>query len=304
MKITLIYGGLSSEREVSIRGGKRVYEALKSNNFDVDVLELNDYYDLTKNIKELKKSDLVFLVLHGNDGECGKIQGFLDSLNINYVGSDLLTSSICFNKRITFDLVEELVNIPEWEIVKCDNYKNPLNQFPVIIKPISEGSSVDINICDSQKNYLNCLKSLYKKYDELIVQKLINGKEITISMIEKKDEIIILPILEIKPKNRFYDYEAKYTKGMTEFIVPADISDNITEDVKNRCKIIFEKLKCKGFARIDGIICDNEFYFFEVNTIPGLTELSDLPISAKAAGINFNDLIKTIVGEALDKTEV
>ncbi len=304
MKITLIYGGISSEREVSIRGGKRVYEALKSNDFDVYVFELNNYYDLIKNIKELKESDLVFLALHGNDGECGKIQGFLDSLNINYIGSDVLTSSICFNKGFTFDLVKEIVNIPEWKIIKSDNIRNPLNKFPVIIKPISEGSSIDINICDSQENYKSLLKSLHKKYGELIVQKFINGKEITISMIEKKGKIDILPILEIKPKNRFYDYEAKYTKGMTEFIVPADINDNIAEDVKNKSKKIFEKLNCKGFARIDGIICDNEFYFFEVNTIPGLTEVSDLPISAKAVGINFNDLIKEIVVEALEKVEV
>ncbi len=303
MKIFLIYGGTASEKEVSVRGGKRIAEALRFNNYEVEELNLDNYQRLIDNVEKIKNSDLVFIALHGTDGESGKVQGFLDTLNVKYIGSDLLASSICFNKEITFELVKEIVDIPEWKILKKEEKNNPLNRFPVILKPISEGSSVDVEICDTPEDYSNKLDNFYKKYDELIVQEFIIGKEITIPMIEKNGKIVILPILEIKPENRFYDYEAKYTEGKTKFIVPARINDEIREEIVKKSEKIFEKLNCKDFARIDGIIKDEKFYFFEVNTIPGLTELSDLPISAMAKGIDFNNLINGIVFEAVNRTE-
>ncbi|TYB80820.1 MAG: D-alanine--D-alanine ligase [Kosmotoga sp.] len=297
--IAVIFGGFSNERGISLKSGSNVIHALEKLGHIVNGFDLKK--ENAHRLTELSESELVFIALHGRYGEDGKIQGYLDSLDIPYTGSEVLSSAICFDKTFTYRLLKKHVTFPKGIIVNNSQKMDTLkwDVFPAIVKPSEEGSSIGVTVVDNRKQLFQAVSRTVNIYETAIVEKFIRGQELSISVIEKDNELLVLPILEIKPKKRFYDYEAKYTAGMTNFNVPADLEPQTEKLLIEKSKDIFMRMKCRHFARIDGILKDNTFYFLEINTIPGLTDLSDLPQSAKAKGMNFVELIDAIVQEAL-----
>ncbi|MDI3523780.1 D-alanine--D-alanine ligase [Kosmotoga sp.] len=296
-RITVLYGGLSKERPISLKSGSNVINALEKLGYIVDAFDLRP--DNIAELAKLRDTDLVFIALHGKFGEDGKIQSLLELFGIEYIGSDSLVSAICFNKNLTYKLLSNTIAMPRWKTITSEEELEGWKHFPAVIKPANEGSSIGVYICDTFEELQNKTTKVLKEYKTLILEEYIKGRELTISIIEKGGQPVVLPILELKPKRRFYDYEAKYTAGLTEFIVPAPMDDKLKEEIEKLSKRIFNALGCRHFARIDGILKENQFYFLEVNTIPGLTDLSDLPVSARAAGMGFEELIDLIVKEAL-----
>ena len=304
VRIAVVCGGTSREREVSLRSGKNVYDALIKVGYEVAMVVYNG--DPTRLLKELESFDLAFILLHGTFGEDGGIQFLLESFDIPYTCSDPYTSAVCFDKLITYRLVKDLVDIPEYvhleSMDQLDRVEIP--EFPVVVKPRREGSSIGVKICRTPADLRDHVESVLDTYGSAIIQKYIKGQEITVSILEIDGVPTVLPILELRPRREFYDYIAKYTPGMTEFILPAEIPDDATRMVKETALRIYRYLECRDMARVDGIYSDGIFYFLEVNTIPGMTELSDLPASAKAMGMSFEDVVSCVVRSALRRKEV
>jgi D-alanine-D-alanine ligase len=294
--IAVLMGGLSSEREVSIRSGENVYNALVNLGFKVTKMDV-DANIARKLIKD--NIDVAVIMLHGKYGEDGVIQGVLELLGIPYTGCDVLTSAIGMNKIITKELLKAK-GIPVADYVVLDS-SNPDKSFndilslglPVVLKPVDEGSSVGVEIIKEEDQLKGKLRNYLRRHPNSFAEKAIIGTEITIGVIGDQKNITILPIMELRPKKEFYDYEAKYTKGMTDFVIPAEISKEQEEKVIEYTKIAFKTLNCRGVVRFDAIISkDDELpYFLEVNTIPGMTETSDIPAMAKAAGMSFEEVV-------------
>jgi len=287
-KIAVLCGGTSAERSVSLRSGANVFKAIQELSYDVVMID--------PSMEVIPQDiDLAFLALHGTGGEDGSIQGLLDLKGIRYTGSNLESSAIAYNK-ITCKKLLEYHGLPTANFKELKSLKDceTVSFFPQIIKPALEGSSIGIQIIDSMDELLAAYKELSKKYTNLFVEDYISGREITISILAKD----IYPILELIPKNRFYDFEAKYTKGMTEFLVPADLSIEAELDLKAIALDAYTVIGCKGAARVDMIITEEDAYILEINTIPGMTDSSDLPAQAKSAGLSFNDLVQRIIDAA------
>lgn len=310
MKIAVLLGGISKEREISIRSGKRIVQALRKVGHEVDEIDVRE--DFIYKVALLKKYDVAFNILHGTFGEDGRMQSILDIIGIPYTGSGVETSVLAFDKYLCNLYVEKLssaysdiLSVPGFLLIRKEQFtENTLSRIekfpglPCVVKPRNEGSSIGTHICFSIDELKNALKQVLENYGEAIVQEYIRGKEITISIIDINRKSTVLPILELRPKKLFYDYEAKYTDGMTEFVLPAELDNELSMKISNLALNIYESIGCKHFARVDGIVKDEKFYFLEVNTLPGMTELSDLPMSAKAYGINFEELVDIIAKEA------
>jgi D-alanine-D-alanine ligase len=303
MKIAVLYGGNSREREISIKSGKLVSEALKKLNYKVQ--ELDTAEPVENWIGNLKDFDCVFVALHGEFGEDGRIQGLLDFMNVPYTCSDSYTSFVCFDKYVTkLVLKTNGFVIPNFLLLKEPAEFLPENfNYPVVLKPRYGGSSIDVKIVHNQQEFEKVIGELLERNKQMLLEEFIGGKEITVSVMEEpfSSELHVFPILELRPKREFYDYIAKYTEGLTEFVVPAEISPELENEVKEIGKRIYELFNCKGVIRIDGKLFNDRFYIFEINTIPGLTELSDVPISAKAEGMSYEELIDKIVQSALKR---
>jgi D-alanine-D-alanine ligase len=223
----------------------------------------------------------------------------LELLGIPYTGCDVLTSAIGMNKIITKELLKAK-GIPVADYVVLDS-SNPDKSFndilslglPVVLKPVDEGSSVGVEIIKEEDQLKGKLRNYLRRHPNSFAEKAIIGTEITIGVIGDQKNITILPIMELRPKKEFYDYEAKYTKGMTDFVIPAEISKEQEEKVIEYTKIAFKTLNCRGVVRFDAIISKDDGlpYFLEVNTIPGMTETSDIPAMAKAAGMSFEEVV-------------
>jgi len=294
--IAVLMGGLSSEREVSIRSGENVYNALTNLGFKVTKMDV-DANIARKLVKE--NVDVAVIMLHGKYGEDGVIQGVLELLGIPYTGCDVLTSAIGMNKIITKELLKSK-GIPTANYVSLTP-SNPDKSFsdiislglPVVLKPVDEGSSVGVEIIREEDQLKGKLRNYLRRHPNSFAEKAIIGTEITIGIIGEGENTTILPIMELRPKKEFYDYEAKYTKGMTDFIIPAEITKEQEEKVIDYTKLAFKTLNCRGIVRFDAIISQEDGlpYFLEVNTIPGMTETSDIPAMAKSAGISFEEIV-------------
>lgn len=195
---------------------------------------------------------------------------------------------------MTYRTLKGVVTCPEYTVVDEPVTESPFG-FPCIVKPRREGSSIGVHICDDSEQLYQSLVQELSQYEEMILQRYIPGRELTVSVLELNGSPQILPILELKPKRRFYDYIAKYTPKMTEFILPAPLTEKEYDEVTRSALKAYQTCECEGFARVDGILKDGVFYVLELNTIPGLTDLSDLPASAKAAGMSFEELIDAII---------
>lgn len=297
-KIAVVMGGISREREVSLRSGKNVYSALNRLGYLVKAVDYQG--DPTAFLKDVEDSDLVFNVLHGHFGEDGGIQFLMEAHNIPYTCSDPYTSAVCFDKLLTYRVLGSMMETPKYLYLEEVAVPNDL-ELPTVLKPRREGSSIGIKICKTKEEFLSHASKLVEDYGGYIAQRYVRGKELTISVLEIDGKPVVLPILELRPKREFYDYIAKYTKGMTEFILPAELEPEEEREVKRVALQVYNYLGCRDMARIDGIFADGRFYFLEVNTIPGMTELSDLPASAKAMGMSFEEAVDAIVKSALKR---
>ncbi len=304
-KILVVMGGVSSEREISLKSGEAMYNALIRLNYNAEkfVLNADNACDIAS-----KNPDLCVLALHGKNGEDGSIQGMLELLNIPYTGSGIASSAACMNKIITKKMLSaENIPTPEYSFIKkgedVDTFVCKLLssfEFPLVVKAPCQGSSVGVEIAHNKEELIGAIKNNIDYDGEILVEKFIKGTELTVPVMQDGKDLIALPIVEIVSENTFYDFESKYTAGMSHHIIPARIPEDAAEKIKNYAKKAYSALYCSGVARIDFFIDeDNNPYVIEINTIPGMTATSLVPDSANAVGISFDELVEKIVLQKL-----
>jgi len=294
-KIAVLMGGPGEEREISLQSGKAIQLALEAIGYNVlSIIMENKLGDI---ISDLHSVDIVFLGLHGSIGENGTIQGFLESLGVKYTGSDPLSSAICMDKNISKIIARDSkVNTPNWEIVtRGQTLIGDNSEFPLVIKPNDQGSTVGLTIVHDESELGPALNLAYNYSSSIMVEQFIEGRELTVTLIGGK----ALPVCEIIPSHELYDYECKYTSGMSKYVCPADIDLDLTKRVQEITERLFDVLKCRHYSRADFRLDDEDnLWFLEMNTLPGMTDTSLAPMAAKAAGFSFNDLIDRIVLQA------
>jgi len=299
-KILILGGGISKERLISLETAKSVFQELKKKNYIVKICEPDG--DLIKNIKSFKPG-IIFNALHGQFGEDGYIQTILESQKVKYTHSGVIASFIAMNKEISKKIyIKKKILTPKYFKFKFENNKIEKNiiiktqkklKFPVVIKPINEGSSVNVFIC-TKKNFIKNLKKLIF-YKEILIEEFIPGREIQVAILGKKK----LGAIELKPKRKFYDYEAKYNeKAKTKHIIPVDLSKKNLQKVMNIALEAHKLIGCRGVTRSDFKFYKGKFFLLETNTQPGMTKLSLVPEIANYMGMKFIDLIEWILKDA------
>jgi D-alanine-D-alanine ligase len=304
-RIGVLMGGRSAEREVSLMSGRGVMAALRRLKFDCVAI------DAATNLEQkliAEKINIAFIALHGRWGEDGIVQGLLEYMNIPYVGSGVLSSSLA-NDKVTAKRLFINAGIPTSPFYVIDTFgdlKKEANQgaqlgFPLILKPRDEGSSIGCHLIRNKKEFVHYVKKERRRYPRLFVEKFIRGMEVTIGIINKTGRDLVLPVLELSTKRAFYDYKAKYSQGFTDFIIPARIPGRLTKQLENITLQVHEVLNCHGVSRTDFIINtkNKKLYVLELQTLPGLTALSDLPAQARAAGMTYDELIYWILASSL-----
>jgi len=297
-KILIICGGISKERIISLETGKEVAKELKKNKYKVNICEPGN--NLLRNIN-LYKPDVIFNALHGQFGEDGYIQTILETQKVPYTHSGVIASSIAMDKEISKQIfIQNNILTPKYiKFIYEKNKKNILEKienklkFPVVVKPINEGSSVDVYICH-KKDILKSLKKL-THYKEVLIEEFIPGREIQVAILGNKK----LGTIELKPKRKFYDYEAKYNpKSKTKHIIPVDLSKQNLKKIMNIALKAHKIIGCKGVTRSDFKFYNGKFYLLEINTQPGMTKLSLVPEIARYAHMSFIELIEWILKDA------
>ena len=303
--IAILFGGLSSERQVSVNSAIEIYNALPDF-LNVDLIELNhsNFYSF---INELDKDTLVFNALHGGEGENGQIQSYLSHHKIPYTGSDATASMLAMNKHFTKIIaLENNVLTPNWLSVNLNNvdkskilhYKSNKFKFPIVVKPNFQGSTIGLSIVDNVNGIRDAIDVASIYSDNIIVEKFIKGRELTVGVLGDT----VLEIVEIIPKSGVYDYKSKYTKGESDYICPAKLDGNLLAKIKRNALRIHNALGCRHYSRVDFILCEetHEPYMLEVNTLPGMSKTSLLPMSAASKGISFRSLVKNIIKLAVE----
>ena len=301
-KIAVLCGGLSSEKEVSMRSGKNVLGALQRlgyKNAELVVVDKNIAQILSENNYEL-----AYNALHGKYGEDGCIQGILELLQIPYTGCGVMSSAVCMNKEYTKRMLAAVKEVPLLKSVFVRKGEDVMQacknlNYPLITKPVSEGSSFGMTKVNKPEELEAAYNEAVKYNDDVLIEEFINGFFITVGVLEDGDETFATEILEIRPKNEWYDFEAKYTKGMSDFIVPStSLSKEATEEIKKIAVLAHQGAGCRGVSRVDFMVKDDKPYFLEINTSPGMTDTSDLPAQANAMGINYDNLVLMILNNA------
>ena len=297
-KILIISGGVSKEREISLQTGNQVAKELKKNRYIVKICEPNYYLlDITKKFKP----NIIFNALHGQFGEDGYIQSILENIGIPYTHSGVIASAKAMDKEISKKIfIKHKILTPKYIKYSFDDPYKELNTkitkkfgYPVVIKPINEGSSVNVYICN-KSNLKNRLKKL-KTYREILIEEFIPGREIQAAILRNEK----LGAIELKPKRKFYDYEAKYnSKAQTEHIIPVNLTKKKFNELMNISLKVHNLLGCKGVTRSDFKYYKDNFYLLEINTQPGMTKLSLVPEICLHKGINFIKLIKLLLDDA------
>ena len=300
--ILVIQGGVSSEREISLKSGKACVKAFKKLKYKIIFFDPAKEH-LSKIKKYKNKVDLIFNALHGRDGEDGIAQSYFEYFKIPYTHSGITSSMNAMDKIISKKIFKKNnLLTPNYISLNSVNYKKYFKKkilrnlnYPVVVKPSNEGSSIGVEICKNFNELKTSIIKLIKNYKTLIVENLIAGKEIQVAVINGK----ALGAIELVPKRNFYDYKAKYSKSaLTKHIMPADISKNNYNKVLKLAEKAHQVLNCKGVTRSDFKLINNKFYILEINTQPGMTDLSLVPEIAKYVGINFEELIKKIIDDA------
>ena len=305
LHVAVLMGGWSSERAVSLMSGKGVADALESRGHKVTRIDMGR--DVAARLAEAAP-DVVFNALHGTPGEDGTVQGMMDLMGLKYTHSGLATSVIAIDKALTkHALVPEGIPMPGGRIVASEDLyrRDPLAR-PYVLKPVNEGSSVGVAIVTDAGNYGNPIgrdvAGPWQKFAHLLAEPFIRGKELTTAVIADR----ALMVTELKPKTGFYDFDAKYTEGLTEHVCPAEIPDEITEACKDIALRAHRLLGCKGTSRADFRWDDEQgvegLFLLEVNTQPGMTPLSLVPEQARHCGMDYADLVEAIVADALGAT--
>jgi D-alanine-D-alanine ligase len=307
-KVLVLMGGTSEERAISLQSGNNVCKALEEKGYQVESLDLNK--DTLTTIADIAP-DVVFIALHGKNGEDGTVQGYLDLLGIPYTGSGVATSAICMNKILTKKLLSyEGLPTPDFIIMKkktfdrdCFVVRSMVKKFglPMVVKAATQGSSIGTYIVEKEDEILPAIEAAFEYDDDVLVEKYMDGALLTASVLGN-DNPYVLPIIEITSSNEFYDYESKYTPGMCEHIVPARINKELQDRISRISEEAYKSLACRGFARIDFMLDSlGEPYILEINTIPGLTNMSLVPDAARACGVSYEELIDRLVKLALEK---
>ncbi|MYL97695.1 D-alanine--D-alanine ligase [Novosphingobium sp. FGD1] len=307
LHVAVLMGGWSSERPVSLMSGEGVAKALESKGHKVTRIDMDP--EVALRLAETKP-DVVFNALHGAPGEDGTVQGMMDLMGLTYTHSGLATSVIAIDKELTKQaLVPHGIPMPGGRVVKCAEIheRDPLPR-PYVLKPVNEGSSVGVAIVTDEGNYGNPVspqaKGPWQEFDELLAEPYIRGRELTTAVIggPKTGERALL-VTELKPKSGFYDFDSKYTDGMTEHVCPAEIPDEIAQACKDLALRSHQLLGCRGTSRADFRWDDTQgiegLFLLEVNTQPGMTPLSLVPEQARACGMEYPELVEAIIAEAL-----
>ena len=297
-KIAVLCGGMSSEAEVSRRSGKNCYEALLRLGYKNAKL-----VEVTENIaKDLEGFDIAYNALHGKYGEDGCIQGLLELIKIPYTGCSVMSSAVCMNKEYTKKVLSSagLPLIKSVLISKGDNLYEKVKslKYPMMVKPVSEGSSLGMAKVSNSDELVKAVFEASKYKQDIMIEEYLEGVSTTVGILEKDNKLVATEILEFRTHTEWYDYEAKYTKGMTEFIIPAELSDEMTQKVKDISIQAFKVCGCSGVSRVDFLITEDTPYILEVNTSPGMTDTSDLPAQAAAMGISYDELVEIILQSA------
>jgi D-alanine-D-alanine ligase len=317
--IAVVCGGDSGEYYISIGSAEMVMKQLDEKRYKgyQIIIKKDDWkfvdpdgikHDLDKTDFSLQLNgkkiqfDGVFNAIHGTPGEDGKLQGYLDMLNIPYTSCNMATSALTFNKYFCNRFVDSFgintavgLSFLKGESINGTEVTEKLG-LPLFVKPAESGSSVGISKVNKKEDLESAIDLAFKEGDRIIIEEFIDGREIACGVINRGEELIVLPLTEIISKKDFFDYEAKYTKGMADEITPADINQDAEQDIKTLSSFLFKQMNCKGFVRFDYILTETDLYFLEVNTIPGITEASIMPKMAEAFGMSIQEFF----GIALD----
>lgn len=306
LTVALLAGGISSEREVSLHSGEQVHEALDKTKYNI--LRYDPQSDLARLVQDAPRIDIALIILHGPFGEDGTVQGLLDLLDIPYQGSGVLGSALAMNKVVTKQLYEKagLPVIPyavfdRDETVDVEKCAAQIG-LPLVVKPVQAGSSVGMSIIKSAADLQGALDKAGEFDNSILVESYIEGTELTAGVIGNKT-LEALPLIEIIPDetHEFFDYEAKYTAGITQEICPARIDAELTLKAQNYAKTAHRALFCKGYSRSDMILKDREMYVLETNTIPGMTATSLFPQAAQKAGMSFSQVLDRLIELGLEE---
>ncbi|MBO4738030.1 MAG: D-alanine--D-alanine ligase [Bacteroidales bacterium] len=322
-KIAVITGGNSGEYEISIKSGKNIAAHIDKNRYDVYLIYIqgtkwfyhhqNTDIDIDKNDFSLTLPngkitfDCVFIAIHGNPGENGKLQGYLEMLNIPYTGCDVLVSALTFNKNYcnrvlnTYDIrTAPSVHLFKNSTIDCNDIIQKLG-LPCFVKPCNSGSSVGMSKVNTREELLPAIHTAFEWDNQILIEKFIKGREITCGVMSLNNEIKILAITEIISKKEYFDFEAKYNPALADELTPADLTPEIQTLCEEKSKKIYQVLGCKGIVRIDYIFNQDDMYFIEVNTIPGQTNESLVPKQLAIKNINFSELCSDFIEEAMAK---
>jgi D-alanine-D-alanine ligase len=302
--VALLSGGISSERKVSIKSGNQVFKALDKSRYNV--LRYDPKTDIPRLIADAADIDVALIILHGNYGEDGTVQGMLDLLKIPYQGSGTLGSSIAMNKLASKRLYEHAgIRVPAYLSFQSSDaidQKACIDRLglPLVVKPVTGGSSIGMTIAKSKRKFTEAIKKAFTYDDTILIEEYIRGVEITGGVIGNHT-LESLPVVEIIPgkKHEFFNYEAKYLKGESMEICPARISGDLTQKAKELAVMSHRALFCNGYSRTDMMIRGEDIFVLETNTIPGMTPVSLLPLAAKTAGISFSKLLDRLIELAL-----
>ncbi|MFC1631582.1 D-alanine--D-alanine ligase [Candidatus Omnitrophota bacterium] len=296
-RVGVLMGGPSAEREISLKSGQAVYQALKQHGLDVVRLDLG-----TRAQEQIKRSkiSLAFIALHGSFGEDGRIQGILESLGIPYTGSGVMASYLCLDKIASRRIFEHHgLAVPQYIVLERKFYKQKSRdlkiELPVVVKPVSLGSSIGITFVDQKSKFNPAINTAFKYDQTVIIEQYLSGREITVGILNDRP----LPVVEILPEPRFFDFQAKYEKGRTRYVVPAQLTPAQYQLAQKTARLAHRVLGCRVFSRVDMILTKPGPVILEVNSIPGLTTTSLLPMAAQAQGISFTQLCLKIIKSTL-----
>jgi D-alanine-D-alanine ligase len=303
--IGVLMGGYSSEREISLKSGRAVVESLTKAGCSVVPLDINvRERDQIKRTIQNAGMGVGFIALHGALGEDGTIQSILEELNIPYTGSGVTASIRAFNKIETQKLLQERgLPVAEFTTAKADSFDAEaiaaqMKGFPLVVKPACEGSSIGVHLARQKEDLVVALKDAFRYGNEVIIERFIPGRELTVGILGRE----ALPIVEIKPQNQFFDFEAKYQKGMTDYVVPAPLPADLARNIQAIALQAHEAIGCETYSRVDFRLDPaNRPYILEINTIPGFTETSLFPKAARQAGMEFTDVCLKLIQLAYGK---
>jgi len=311
VNILVLMGGTSAEREISLKTGAAVAEALRGGGHDVSTYDLGGaagrgVMDFVAS-PELADAAVVFIALHGGEGEDGRIQALLDLVGKPYTGSGVLASALCMDKSFSKMVLERRgIPTPAWFEMsgsaasrEAGGKVASIGGYPIVVKPVNQGSTIGISIV-GEEGGLEAAIGLARGYSErLIFERYIRGRELSVAIVGEE----VFPVIEIVPEDGFYDYERKYTRGKTSYHCPADIDGALSARISREALAAYRALGCEGYARVDLRLGEDGIpYFLEINTIPGMTETSLVPMAAAERGYSFGELVDAIVKEALKKT--